>query len=102
MKAGDSPYPPFLSPEEQTPADTPLSRAVRDALRAPMARLRLELAELVEGSVKDLEGRTCEALVEAFNRSKTIVDIHARLDSLEQWRRDTERCPPPSEGADAE
>jgi len=83
---------------DQTPADTPLAREVRSALRGPMESLRAELAGLVDSAVRDLEGRTCEALVEAFSRSKTIVDIHQRLEVLEQWRRDTERCPPPSEG----
>lgn len=93
------PAPDFLIPPapteelEQTPADTPLAREVRSALRGPIHALRAEFSE----ALADFEGRMCTALVEAVTRSKTVKDIHARLDRLEGHCFQTEPCPPPGE-----
>ena len=84
---------PIDTPEdpEITPADTPIAREVRAALRGPIHALRYELAE----SLNSFEGRMCTALVEAVTRSKVVRDIHARLDRIEGHCFPTEPAPPP-------
>lgn len=92
----DAPHFPIIPPEDpdQTPADTPLAREVRAALRGPMAAFRYEFSEALIG----LEGRLCEALVGSV--SPRLSAIERRLDMVEaHLGLKTEPAPPP-EGAE--
>jgi hypothetical protein len=94
--------PPLMLPPEdpeQTPAETPLAREVQAALRGPLRALRMDLAKMQADAMREFEGRVCEGLVDAVNRSAAQRSNERRLDALEEHCFKTEPAPP-LEGAE--
>ncbi len=85
---------PILPSEETTPADTPMAREVRAALRGPMHVFRLEFAEALAA----LEGKLCEALVGSV--SPRFQAIERRLDFIESHLGLATEPAPPPDGAE--
>lgn len=108
-----------MSSEEDTHPSTPLAklldealqRFARDTLPAILteseSRITRATAAAAAASVINALGErlyTLESDVRRLTESERDsgqwrVAIEARVEELEKWRRDTERCPPPSEGS---
>lgn len=109
-------------PDDLTPPNTPLAKLLDDALqRFANGRLPKILAESESRITRATAAAAAAAVINALGeRLYTLesdvrrlteseadsgrwrADTERRLAELEQWRRDTECCPPPSEAAGAE
>ncbi len=83
--------PEFPSAGDETPSENPFARQ--------LAEIRRGYNE-VRKAIDESEGRVMAAIIDVGHRIKRVEMTQAawegRILALEQWRRDTEPCPPPS------
>lgn len=102
-----------MSDEEDTNPAAPIPLWIEQAVERAMGKSLLRIEEGCasrEARILESERRIIAALdalgVARLQLAQKATEASVRalrddVDSLMAWRRDTERCPPPSEGADA-
>lgn len=108
----------MMTEDDRTPPSTPLAklldeallRFARDTLPSILseseARITRATAAAAAASVINALGERLYSLESDVRRltdserdsGQWRFALEARVEELEKWRRDTERCPPPSEG----